>query len=121
MAEPEGGGKPSPNPETAKPAAAGAVDATKYVGTPAVGTSKAAASAGLSSTGPSNTDIDRRRRRLVWVAVTAFLTAWFLAFFRFFLPRTLFEPNTVFKIGYPSEFALGVDTKFQQKFRIWVD
>ena len=53
--------------------------------------------------------------------VTAFLTAWFLAFFRFFLPRTLFEPNSVFKIGYPSEFALGVDTKFQQKYRIWVD
>jgi cytochrome b6-f complex iron-sulfur subunit len=120
MAEPEGG-KPSPNPEAAKPAVPGAVDATKYVGTPAVGTSKAAASAGLSSSGPSNTDIDRRRRRLVWVAVTAFLTAWFLAFFRFFLPRTLFEPNTVFKIGYPSEFALGVDTKFQQKYRIWVD
>jgi cytochrome b6-f complex iron-sulfur subunit len=53
--------------------------------------------------------------------VAGFLTAWFLAFFRFFLPRTLFEPNSVFKIGYPSEFALGVDTKFQQKFRIWVD
>ncbi len=53
--------------------------------------------------------------------VTGFLIAWFLAFFRFFLPRTLFEPNCVFKIGYPSEFALGVDTKFQQKFRIWVD
>ena len=112
---------PSPNPEAAKPAAQGAADATKYVGTPAVGTSKAAASAGLSSSGPSNTEIDQRRRRLVWVAVTAFLTAWFLAFFRFFLPRTLFEPNTVFKIGYPSEFALGVDTKFQQRFRIWVD
>ena len=53
--------------------------------------------------------------------VTGFLMAWFLAFFRFFLPRTLFEPNSVFKIGYPSEFALGVDTKFQQKYRIWVD
>jgi cytochrome b6-f complex iron-sulfur subunit len=113
--------KPSPNPEAAKPAPTAGADATKYVGTPAVGTSKAAASAGLSSAGPSNTEIDQRRRRLVWVAVTAFLTAWFLAFFRFFLPRTLFEPNTVFKIGYPSEFALGVDTKFQQKFRIWVD
>ncbi len=111
----------SPNPEPAKSAASGATDATKYVGTPAVGTSKAAASAGLSSSGPSNTEIDQRRRRLVWVSVTAFLTAWFLAFFRFFLPRTLFEPNTVFKIGYPSEFALGVDTKFQQKYRIWVD
>jgi cytochrome b6-f complex iron-sulfur subunit len=110
---------PSPNPDAAQPAPK--VDATKYVGTPAVGTSKAAAAAGLSSAGPINTDIDRRRRRLVWVAVTAFLTAWFLAFFRFFLPRTLFEPNSVFKIGYPSEFALGVDTKFQQKYRIWVD
>src|SRR5580700_6000881 len=99
MAELEGG-KPSPNPEAAKPATPGtvdapAIDATKYVGTPAVGTSKAAASAGLSSSGPSNTEIDQRRRRLVWVAVTAFLTAWFLAFFRFFLPRPLFEPHTV--------------------------
>jgi cytochrome b6-f complex iron-sulfur subunit len=112
---------PSPSSDAAQPAPKTAVDATKYVGTPAVGTSKAAASAGLSSSGPSNTEVDRRRRRLVWVGVTAFLTAWFLAFFRFFLPRTLFEPNTVFKIGYPSEFTLGVDTKFQQKYRIWVD
>ncbi len=95
MPEPEIA-KPTPNPEPAKPAAAGAVDATKYVGTPAIGTSKAASAGGLSSPGPSNTEIDRRRRRLVWVAVTAFLTAWFLAFFRFFLPRTLFEPKTVF-------------------------
>jgi cytochrome b6-f complex iron-sulfur subunit len=125
MAEPETGNV-NPNPEAAKPAARAAVDATKadatkYVGTPAVGTSKAAAAAGLNSAGPSNTEIDKRRRRLVWVGVTAFLGAWSLAFFRFFLPRTLFEPNTVFKIGYPSEFALGVDTKFQQRYRIWVD
>jgi cytochrome b6-f complex iron-sulfur subunit len=112
---------PTPNTDAAQPARPAAADATKYVGTPAVGTSKAAAAAGVSSSGPSNTDIDRRRRRLTWVGVTAFLTAWFLAFFRFFLPRTLFEPNTVFKIGYPSEFSLGVDTKFQQKYRIWVD
>jgi cytochrome b6-f complex iron-sulfur subunit len=27
----------------------------------------------------------------------------------------------VFKIGYSSDFGLGVDTKFQQKYRIWVD
>ena len=119
MAEPETD-KVNPNPEAAKPAAK-AADATKYVGTPAVGTSKAAAAAGLNSAGPSNTEIDKRRRRLVWCGVAAFLAAWFLAFFRFFLPRTLFEPNTVFKIGYPSEFGLGVDTKFQQKYRIWVD
>jgi cytochrome b6-f complex iron-sulfur subunit len=95
--------------------------ATTYVGTPAVGTSKAAAAGGLATVGPDDTTVDQRRRRLVWSAVAAFLGAWFLAFFRFFLPRTLFEPSTVFKIGYPSDFALGVDTKFQQKYRIWVD
>jgi cytochrome b6-f complex iron-sulfur subunit len=95
--------------------------ATKYVGTPAVGTSKAAAAGGLAAIGPDDTTVDQRRRRLVWSAVAAFLGAWFLAFLRFFLPRTLFEPNTSFKIGYPSDFALGVDTKFQQRYRIWVD
>ena len=94
---------------------------TKYVGTPAVGTSKAAAAGGLAAIGPDDTTVDQRRRRLVWSAVAAFLGAWFLAFLRFFLPRTLFEPNTSFKIGYPADFALGVDTKFQQKYRIWVD
>jgi cytochrome b6-f complex iron-sulfur subunit len=71
--------------------------------------------------GPENTEIDRKRRRLVWSCVAAFLGAWLISFFRFFLPRSLFEPSTVFKIGYPSEFGLGVDTKFQQKYRIWVD
>jgi cytochrome b6-f complex iron-sulfur subunit len=95
--------------------------ATRYVGTPAVGTSKAAAAGGVAGVGPDDTPVDQRRRRLVWTAVGAFLGTWLLAFFRFFLPRTLFEPNTVFKIGYPTDFALGVDTKFQQKYRIWVD
>jgi cytochrome b6-f complex iron-sulfur subunit len=96
-------------------------DATKYVGTPAVGTSKAVAGAGVASVGPEDNEINRQRRRLVWSTVAAFLAAWFIAFFRFFLPRTLFEPATSFKIGYPEEYGLGVDTKFQQKYRIWVD
>jgi cytochrome b6-f complex iron-sulfur subunit len=103
------------------PAVARTGESTRYVGTPAVGTSKAAAAGGLAATGPENTEVDRHRRRLVWSCVAAFLGAWFIAFFRFFLPRTLFEPNTVFKIGYPSDYALGVDTKWQQKYRIWVD
>ncbi len=96
-------------------------EATKYVGTPAVGTSKAAASGGVASVGPEDNQINRQRRRLVWSTVAAFLAAWFIAFFRFFLPRTLFEPATSFKIGYPEEYGLGVDTKWQQKYRIWVD
>jgi len=94
---------------------------TRYVGTPAVGTSKAAASGGVASVGPEDNEVNQQRRRLVWSTVAAFLTAWFIAFFRFFLPRTLFEPATSFKIGYPEEYGLGVDTKWQQKYRIWVD
>ena len=112
-------------PVQAPPSAAASVartgTPTTYVGTPAVGTSKAAAAGGVPPTGPEDNDINRARRRLSWAIVAAFLTAWLLAFFRFFLPRTLFEPATSFKIGYPSDFGLGVDTKFQQKFRIWVD
>ena len=96
-------------------------ESTRYVGTPAVGTSKAAAAGGVAAVGPEDNEINRQRRRLVWATVAAFLTAWFIAFFRFFLPRTLFEPATSFKIGYPEEYGLGVDTKFQQKYRIWVD
>jgi len=118
----------APRPAAAKAAPASAAasvarsgESTTYVGTPAVGTSRAAAAGGVASIGPENSEVNQQRRRLVWSAVAAFLVAWFLAFFRFFLPRTLFEPATSFKIGYPEEYGLGVDTKFQQKYRIWVD
>jgi hypothetical protein len=93
---------------------------TQYVGTPAIGTSRAAAAAGVPSVGPTNTVTERRRRRSVWSCVAAFLAAWFIAFFRFFLPRVLFEPATVFK-GYSADYALGIDEKYLQKYRIWVD
>jgi cytochrome b6-f complex iron-sulfur subunit len=115
----------APRPAAGPPSAATSVsrsgESTTYVGSPAVGTSRAAASAGLASVGPEDNDINQGRRRFAWAAFAAFMTAWFIAFFRFFLPRTLFEPATSFKIGYPADFGLGVDTKFQQKFRIWVD
>jgi cytochrome b6-f complex iron-sulfur subunit len=110
-----------PKPDAAKTPATGSGSAASYVGTPAVGTSKAAAAAGLATAGPAPSEENKGRRRLVWVIVTGFLGAWFIAFLRFFLPRTLFEPPTVFKIGYASDYALGVDTKWQQKYRIWVD
>jgi len=115
-----GAGQKGP-PAVSQTLAARGTEANTYIGTPAVGTSKAAAAGGIASVGPENREVDQRRRRLVWTCVTAFLGAWFIAFFRFFLPRTLFEPSTVFKIGYPSDYGLGVDTKWQQKYRIWVD
>jgi cytochrome b6-f complex iron-sulfur subunit len=61
-----------------------------------------------------------RRRRFVMAGVLGFLGVNFLMFLRFFFPRALYEPKTRFTIGYPSDFGLGVDTKFQNAYRIWV-
>jgi len=116
--------RPAATPAAAVPAVppvARSGESTRYVGTPAVGTSRAAAAGGVAAIGPEDNAVNQQRRRFAWAAVAAFLTAWFLAFFRFFLPRTLFEPATSFKIGYPEDYGLGVDTKWQQKYRIWVD
>jgi len=62
----------------------------------------------------------RTRRLFVGFAISGFLTTNFLMFLRFFFPRTIFEPNTVFRIGTPNDFGFGVDTKFQKSQRIWV-
>jgi len=61
-----------------------------------------------------------RRRRFVIASTLGFLGVNLLMFLRFFFPRALFEPKTTFRIGYPSDFGFGVDTKFQNQYRIWV-
>ncbi len=121
VAKPVAAARPSAGPPSEAATVSRGAESNTYVGTPAVGTSRAAAAAGVASVGPDDNEINQGRRRFAWAAFAAFMTAWFIAFFRFFLPRTLFEPATSFKIGYPADFGLGVDTKFQQKFRIWVD
>src|SRR5256714_13284878 len=65
--------------------------------------------------------VNKMRRRIVWAAVAGFLTTCFLMFVRFFLPRSIFEPSTKFRIGFPDDYAIGVDQKWQQQYRIWVD
>ena len=65
--------------------------------------------------------VNKTRRRIVWYSIAGFLTTCFLMFVRFFLPRSITEPASTFKIGYPGDYALGVDTKWQQQYRIWVD
>lgn len=61
-----------------------------------------------------------KRKDFVWHMFAGFFSLNLLSFMYFFFPRTLFEPKTKFKIGYPSEFGPGVDTKFQASRRIWV-
>jgi len=72
---------------------------------------------------PADADPQRvvtRRRRFVMASVLGVLGVNLLMFLRFFFPRALYEPKTRFRIGYPSDFGFGVDTKFQNQYRIWV-
>jgi len=64
--------------------------------------------------------VNKMRRRIVWATVAGALTTFFLMFVRFFLPRSILEPSSTFRIGPPSDYAIGVDTKWQQQYRIWV-
>jgi len=69
---------------------------------------------------PLDGKVIARRRRFVMAAILGSLGINFLMFLRFFFPRVLFEPKTKFKIGFPADFGFGVDTKFQNQYRIWV-
>jgi len=104
-ATPRSGPSPSPS-ATANPAS---VSASARPGAPAAVVE--------SSPDPP---VNKMRRRIVWSSIAAFLTIDFLMFLRFFLPRSIFEPSSVFRIGSPNDYALGVDTKWQQQYRIWV-
>ena len=64
--------------------------------------------------------VNKLRRRIIWASLAGFLLTWTVAFFRFFLARTVSEPSNVFSIGYPGDYGIGVDTKWQQLYRIWV-
>ena len=88
---------------------------------------KAAAKPAAAATGsktiesqPPGDEVNKMRRRITWTMIGGFLVSSFLMFLRFFLPRTIFEPSNTFRIGLPSDFSFGVDTKFQQQYRIWV-
>jgi cytochrome b6-f complex iron-sulfur subunit len=85
---------------------------------PAVGSSAGAKGKTVESAAPD--PVNKMRRTIIWTAVGGFLATCFMMFLRFFLPRTIFEPSTIFRVGYPSDFGFGVDTKFQQQYRIWV-
>ncbi len=64
------------------------------------------------------------RRKLLyllgWGFIGVFLTAIFGATIRFFFPRTILEPPTRYKIGYPSQYTTGVSERLKKQFRIWI-
>src|SRR5512135_1235961 len=59
---------------------------------------------------------NQMRRRIIWTSVWGFFAATGLMFMRFFFPRALFEPETVHNIGYPGDFAIGVNERYKQAY-----
>jgi cytochrome b6-f complex iron-sulfur subunit len=88
-------------------------------GIPKTAAAKAAAGPVLVQSAP-DTPVNKLRRRIVWASIIAFLGTSLAMFLRFFLPRAIFEPANVFRIGFPGDYNTGVDTKWQQQQRIWV-
>ncbi len=60
------------------------------------------------------------RRRVIWGMIYGYLGINLLMFLRFFFPRALYEPNTIFNIGYPADFSMGIDQRFLMTNRAWV-
>ena len=58
---------------------------------------------------------------LAWSFFAASAAAGLTAMGRFMFPNVLTEPPSTFKVGLPSDFAIGaVDERFKEKFRVWV-
>ena len=72
------------------------------------------------------------RRKIIWLIAGGFalvtagvaslitLPSGVLFFLRRSLPQAIDEPGSVLRIGQPSDFAMGVDTRFLQSYRVCV-
>jgi cytochrome b6-f complex iron-sulfur subunit len=121
---------PAATPPAARVAPASGASKTTSTPTPPVnaGVAKAVATKPPSkppAAGPlvqslPDPSVNQLRRYIVWGSVFGFFAVMGAAITRFFLPRAIFEPSSIFRIGFPGDYALGVDTKWQQQYRIWV-
>jgi cytochrome b6-f complex iron-sulfur subunit len=94
--------------------------------TPTAGVAKGIPAAVAAKQHPTVADtvpdppINKMRRRIIWLSIFGFVGTSLLMFLRFFLPRTIFEPSSIFRVGFPGDYGVGVDTKYQQLYRVWV-
>ena len=99
-----------------------AIQSTEKAG-PAVPVAEKAAARTVpqaAETIPSKQTINKDRRWLIGAIIWGYLGVNFLMFLRFFFPRALYEPNTVFNAGFPSDFSLGIDQRYLMTNRVWI-
>ena len=121
---------PAATPPAARVAPASGASKTTSTPTPSVNAGVARAVAAKPPSKPPaagpvvqsmpDPQVNQMRRWIVWGSVVGFLGFLGGMIPRFFLPRAIFEPSSIFRIGFPGDYALGVDTKWQQQYRIWV-
>ena len=108
--------KPQPKPE-AKPAAPAAA-------APASAPRTTSAAAAKPPTRPADDTSPLMSRRgwlgLSWGAFTAATAGCLAATGRFMFPNVLNEPPQQFTIGFPDEYADGVDERWKDRFGVWI-
>ena len=78
----------------------------------------------VATAGPQPLNITRRTffssLGIAWVAFTGAMSAALTAMTRFMFPNVLFEPPMSFKAGFPSDYAMGVDERYKEKYGVWM-
>ena len=55
-----------------------------------------------------------------WGGIAATLGGSAFSFYRFYFPNVLYEKPTVFKIGKPADYPIGLSEKWKKERQIWV-
>ena len=113
-------------PAGTPPAARVATGAAKTTTTPTASVAKGIPAPVAARQHPTTVDtvpeppINKMRRRIIWASIIGVAGTITAGVLRFFLPRTIFEPSSIFRVGFPGDYGVGVDTKYQQLYRVWV-
>jgi cytochrome b6-f complex iron-sulfur subunit len=112
---------PAPLPDlagkTTTVASAGGAAAARTTTAPAAATAKA------TTRDPDDTSPLLTRRAwlgLAWGAFSAASAAALAATGRFMFPNVLNEPPQQFKAGFPTEYGIGVDERWKEKYGVWL-
>src|SRR6266550_1563240 len=115
---------PAPRPPAAPiPDLAGKTTNVASPGGAAAARTAPAATAKTATRDPDDTSPLLTRRAwmgLAWGAFSAASAAALAATGRFMFPNVLNEPPQQFKAGLPTEYGMGVDERWKEKFGIWI-
>jgi cytochrome b6-f complex iron-sulfur subunit len=113
-----------PKPPAVLPDLAGKTTTAASSGGAAAKVAPAPAAAAKASTRDADDTSPLFTRRvwlgLAWGAFSAASAAALAATGRFMFPNVLNEPPQQFKAGFPTEYGMGVDERWKEKFAIWL-